>query len=96
VFTINGAAPISSTNYQTFQSIADDLTQHGICMPVTINVLNGPYTEQVVFNTVPGSGSVNTITLNGNNQVLQFNPTNANSDHILQLNGGIICSAKLT
>ncbi|HMK25017.1 MAG TPA: right-handed parallel beta-helix repeat-containing protein, partial [Chitinophagaceae bacterium] len=87
VFTINVSAPVSSTNYQTFQSIANDLTQWGICTPVTINVLNGSYTEQVVFNTVPGTSSVNRITLNGNNQVLQFNPTNANSDHILQLNG---------
>jgi hypothetical protein len=87
VLTINVSAPVSPTNYQTFQSIANDLTQWGICTPVTINVLNGPYTEQVVFNTVPGTSSVNRITLNGNNQVLQFNPTNASSDHILQLNG---------
>lgn len=87
VFTINGAAPPSSTNYQTFQAMADQLAQHGVCMPVTINVLNGPYTEQVVFNSIPGTSAINTVTLNGNNQVLQFNPTNANSDHILQLNG---------
>ncbi|MBP6286654.1 MAG: right-handed parallel beta-helix repeat-containing protein [Ferruginibacter sp.] len=87
VFTINASLPVSTTNFTGFQSMANALSQHGICTPVVINVMNGPYDEQVVFNTVPGSSAVNTITLNGNSQVLQYNPTNAASDHILQLNG---------
>ncbi|MBK7432944.1 MAG: right-handed parallel beta-helix repeat-containing protein [Chitinophagaceae bacterium] len=86
VFTINGGAPASSTNYQSFQSMADALSLHGVCSAVTINVLNGPYTEQVVFNTIPGTSAVNRVTLNGNGQVLQYDPTNASIDHILQLN----------
>lgn len=86
-FTINSSAPSSSTNYLTFQSIANDLSEHGICTPVTITVMNGPYTEQVVFNVIPGSSSTNTVTLDGNGSVLQFNPTVAVDDHILQLNG---------
>jgi len=85
VFTINGSAPASATNYQSFQSMADALSQYGVCTAVTVNVLNGPYTEQVVFNTIPGTGPVNRVTLNGNGQVLQYDPTNASIDHILQL-----------
>ncbi len=87
VFTINGGAPVSGTNFQTFQSIADALSQYGVCTPVTINVMNGPYTEQVVFHSIPGTSAVNRVILNGNSQVLQFNPNDANNDHILQLNG---------
>jgi hypothetical protein len=85
-FTINWMAPVSATNYQSFQSIANDLNRYGVCDAVTITVLNGPYTQQVVFNTIPGTNSTNTVTLNGNGQVLQFEPFNASSDHILQLN----------
>lgn len=84
--TINVSAAPSATNYINFQSVANALSQHGVCSPVTITVLNGPYNEQVVFNTIPGSSPVNTVTLNGNNQTLEFNPTNPSSDHILQLN----------
>ncbi|MBK7559354.1 MAG: right-handed parallel beta-helix repeat-containing protein [Chitinophagaceae bacterium] len=86
-FTINVAAPASATNFQTFQNIANALSQHGVCSPVNITVMNGSYFEQVVFNAIPGTSPVNTVTLNGNNQVLEFNPTVATSDHILQLNG---------
>lgn len=86
-FTINWMAPVSATNYQSFQSIANALSQWGVCSAVTITVLNGPYTQQVVFNTIPGTSAANTVTLNGNGQTLQFEPFNASSDHILQLNG---------
>lgn len=48
--------------------------------------MNGPYSEQVVFNTIPGTGAVNRVTLDGNNQTLEYNPTVTTSDHILQLN----------
>jgi Right handed beta helix region/Secretion system C-terminal sorting domain len=84
--TINAAAASSPTNYQGFQSMANALSQYGLCSAVIINVLNGAYTEQVVFNTIPGSSAVNTVTLNGNGQTLQYNPTVAAQDHILQLN----------
>ena len=87
IYTINSGAPSSTTNFTSFQAIADTLSMYGVCNAVTINVSNGPYTEQVVFNSIPGTSAVNTITLSGNNQVLQFNPTNPTADHVLQLNG---------
>jgi hypothetical protein len=87
VITINAGAPVSPTNSQTFQSLADRLSLYGVCAAVTINVMNGPYTEQVVFNAIPGTSSTARVTLNGNNQLLQFFPAIANFDHILQLNG---------
>lgn len=84
--TINQSAPSSTTNFIDFQSAATALSQFGVCTPVTINVMNGPYNEQVVFNTIPGTSATNTVTLNGNNQTLEYNPTVTASDHILQLN----------
>ncbi|MEO6252110.1 MAG: T9SS type A sorting domain-containing protein, partial [Ferruginibacter sp.] len=84
--TINVSAPATSTNFTSFQSVANALSMYGVCSPITITVLNGSYNEQVVFNTIPGTSAINTVTLNGNNQVLEYNPTVAANDHILQLN----------
>lgn len=64
VITINAATPPSVTNFISFQSAANALAQHGVCNAVTINILNGPYSEQVVFN-IPGTNATNRVTLNG-------------------------------
>jgi parallel beta-helix repeat protein len=85
--TINSTAAPSATNYQTFSALATELSSFGVCGAVTVNVVGGPYTEQVVFNPIPGSSAANTITLNGGNNALQFNPTVSTADHVLQLNG---------
>ncbi|GIV33773.1 MAG: hypothetical protein KatS3mg031_1308 [Chitinophagales bacterium] len=84
-YTINSAAAASGTNYQTFQSIFDDLSAFGVCGAVTINVSNGPYTEHVVINAIPNTSSVNTVTLNGNGQVLQYDATTTSRPEIATL-----------
>ncbi len=86
-FTIDGTNPSSATNYSTFQSLSNDLSLYGVCGNVTINVLNGPYTEQVTFNAIPGTSSTSTVTLNGNGHELFFDPITAANDHILKLDG---------
>ena len=83
--TIDGGNPASGTNYQSFQAIAADLAKYGVCGPVNINVLNGPYTQQVVFTTIPGTSATNAIYINGKGQELSFNPTSSAADHILKL-----------
>jgi len=85
-YTIHAGNPASTTNYTSFQAIANDLATYGVCGPVTITVSGGPYTEQAVFSAIPGTSSTNTVTLNGNGQTLQFNATTATS-HILRLDG---------
>ncbi len=84
--TINAVAATTPTNFQSFQAAADQLALYGVCAPVVITVSGGPYTEKVTFNSIPGTNGTNTVTLNGNSQVLQFNVADM-EDAVLQLSG---------
>ncbi|PBQ30371.1 hypothetical protein CNR22_00865 [Sphingobacteriaceae bacterium] len=86
IVTINAAAPASATNYTSFTSLATTLNSGGINGPLTVNVTNGTYTEQVTFNQITGASATNTITINGNNSILTFNSTST-APHTLLLNG---------
>ena len=99
-YTIDGKSAASSTNYKTFESLASDLlsgtradggTVNGpaVSGKVTVNVVSGsgPYTEQVSFGAISGVSSTNTITINGNAEVLQFTATSSATSYTLQLNG---------
>lgn len=61
-------------NFQTFTALAAALNSKGICGPTTVNVVggSGPYTETFVLNQITGSSSINTLTINGNGETLQF------------------------
>ena len=85
-FTIDKNGSASATNYTSFQGIANDLAMYGVCGPVTISVLNGPYTEQVSFDSIPGSGALSVVTLNGNGQELNFGGHFSVKSYVLQLN----------
>ena len=85
-FTINNLAPISPTNFQTFNA-AYDYIKCGINGPVTFNVSNGPYNEQLIMTEVPGASGTNTITFNGNGSSLNFLSTNTNERAVIKLNG---------
>lgn len=86
-FTINALLPTGGGNFQTFGHAINHIAC-GINGPVVFNVgvNSGPYTEQVVFPEIPGTSATNTITINGNDNVLQFAATSA-AKHILQLRG---------
>lgn len=56
-YTIGGTSP----NYNTFNTAVSDLISRGICGPVTFNVRNGVYNEQISIPYINGSSSVNTI-----------------------------------
>ncbi len=85
-YTINNLAPISPTNFQTFNA-AYDYIKCGINGPVTFNVSNGPYNEQLIMTEVPGASGTNTITFNGNGSSLNFLSTNTNERAVIKLNG---------
>ncbi|MBK0401882.1 T9SS type A sorting domain-containing protein [Adhaeribacter sp. BT258] len=65
-YTINKTAPASATNFQSFASVAQALTNCGIGGPVVFNVTGGPYNEAVTFTNVNGASASNTITFHGN------------------------------
>lgn len=74
-YTINQNAPASTTNFVSFTSFANTISYGGIGGAIVADVVtgSGPYTEQVVFANVLGTSATNTITINGNNQMVQFN-----------------------
>ncbi len=99
-YTIDANSNASATNYKTFSSLASDLTSGtradggtpngpAVSGAVVVNVVksSGPYTEQANFGVVSGVSAKNTITINGNGEILQFTSTNTASSHTLQLNG---------
>ncbi|KAB2917340.1 MAG: PKD domain-containing protein [Bacteroidetes bacterium] len=86
-YTIDKASAASSTNYTTFQSFFNALSSSGVNGSVNVTVLNGPYTEQVVANAIPGASASNKITINGGGQILQFTSTTSTAQHTLRFNG---------
>ncbi len=86
-YTINSGAPTSGTNYNSFAD-AIAAMNCGITGPVVFNVnpASGPYTETVTFGNITGASAVNTIRINGNGRIVQFNNT-ATARQLLTLNG---------
>ena len=58
-YTVGGSSP----DYSSVQDAINDLVQSGLCGPVTINLRNGGYNEQVILKKIPGSSSTNTVTI---------------------------------
>ncbi len=79
-YTINSTLPSGGTNYNSFNEFAIAMNLGGFAGPVVVDVVagTGPYTEQVMLGELPNSSSVNTLTINGNGEVLQFLSTNTN------------------
>lgn len=61
----------------------------GVAGPVVFSIqpFSGPYTEQIILGQIPGMSATNTITVNGNNNTLQFKSNNTNERAVLKLNG---------
>lgn len=88
-FTINNTLPPSATNFTSFNSLATALHTYGLCGPLQVDVApgTGPYNEQVVFNAINGSSSVNTVSINGHGNLLTFAPTVSADRHIMRFIG---------
>jgi hypothetical protein len=73
-YTLNSAVPTGGTNYQTFADFTGAVFCGGVAGPVILNVVpgSGPYNEQVIWSNL-NTTSTNTITVNGNGEVLTSN-----------------------
>lgn len=82
-FTLGGDNP----NIPNFSTASMLLNKGGVNGPVTIQVRNGKYTENVVFKHVPGSSNTNTITIKGesNNALLDTLTFNSSTAPTLRL-----------
>lgn len=71
-YTINQTAAGSATNFTSFSELANSLAICGVSGPVTVNVApgSGVYNEQVEFFRIPGASTTNTVTINGNGEML--------------------------
>jgi hypothetical protein len=85
-YTINSTLASGNNNFISFNDAASALSC-GVVGPVTIDVSNGPYTEQVVFPQIPGASAINTITINGNGDLIKFTPTVTGNRYIIKLDG---------
>ncbi|HYG16351.1 MAG TPA: PKD domain-containing protein [Bacteroidia bacterium] len=86
-YTIDKTQAASATNFTTVQSFFTALSANTVGGPVTCTILNGPYTEQVTANAISGVSATNTITVDGNNQILQFSATGSTTQHTFRFNG---------
>jgi len=88
-FTINQNEPTGGINFNSFNDLKDRLVATGVNGPVMVDVVgnNAVYEEQLTFLSVPGASQTNTITINGNGNILQFLSTNSNERATLKLNG---------
>lgn len=87
IYTIGGTAP----DFPTFTAAVSTLAYAGVVGPVTFNVRNGIYTEQISLAEIPGVDSTKTVTFqseSGDSSLvsLEFNANSA-ANYTLQLNG---------
>jgi len=85
-YTINQGAAPTRKNFQSFTSMADSLQCHGITSAITVNVVSGsgPYNEQLILKPITGSSSSKRLTVNGNNEVLQFASSNSSNNYVFE------------
>jgi hypothetical protein len=88
-YTINANAPASATNFISFASLANKLNDLGISCAVTVNVVanSGPYNERFILNQIAGTSSTNTITINGNNNIITASTAVSADRATILLNG---------
>lgn len=85
---MNHLQATGGANFNSFAEFANTITCAGVSGAVTVDVVagSGPYIEQVVFGSIPGSSATNTISINGNGNTLTYTGTAA-SPYTLGLNG---------
>ena len=86
-YTVNAAVATGGTNFQSFTALATALNATTVAGPITVNVVanSGPYNERFEFGNIAGTSAINRITINGNNNTIQFN--NTGDYRIVSLNG---------
>ncbi|MCH8555056.1 MAG: GEVED domain-containing protein [Schleiferiaceae bacterium] len=70
-YTINSALATSGTNFTNFSDFTSAIFCGGVAGPVVVDVVagSGPYVEQVLFDNI-NTTSTNTITINGNGEMI--------------------------
>lgn len=71
-YTINSGAATGGNNFNNFTDFASTLRSCGVsgAVTATVTAASGPYTEQVVFQDIPGISAANTITIQGSGEII--------------------------
>ncbi|MBP6335024.1 MAG: T9SS type A sorting domain-containing protein [Bacteroidia bacterium] len=85
-YTINSLMATGGTNFQSFNDFATSINTNGISASVvaTVEPGSGPYQEQVVFRSIPGTGAGSTVTIEGNGETITA-ATSTTQRHIVRL-----------
>lgn len=88
IYTINAALSTGGTNFQSFND-AYNAMKCGLGGAVILNVEpgSGPYNEQLVIAQIPGMSAVNTLTINGNGNVITYVSTATAQRAVIKLDG---------
>ncbi|MBE0661290.1 MAG: right-handed parallel beta-helix repeat-containing protein [Bacteroidales bacterium] len=88
-YTINSTLATGGTNFESFNDFAAAINLGGFAGPVVVDVVatTGPYNEQVMFSDLPNSSGTNTLTINGNNEILEYLSANTNERATLKFDG---------
>ncbi len=85
-YTIDSGMPASSTNFQSFTAFSNALSASGISGNVIATVApgSGPYSEQVVFSGISGSGPAAIVTIEGSGETITA-ITSSTDRHVVRL-----------
>ncbi len=91
-YTINSGMPTGGTNFNSFSEAASELSVCGIGGPVTINVVQGTYSEQFAISSIPGASSTNTVVIQpaaANTMPVEvtYAASGSSDNYVMQLNG---------
>jgi len=89
IYTVGGTAP----NFPTLTAAITALSSCGVSGPVTLNMRNGVYNEQVNIPAIPGSSATNTVTIqseSGDSSAVNvtFSSGVSTAYHTIRFNGG--------
>ena len=87
-YTVNQTIPTGGGNYNNFAAVKAALSC-GIAGPIIFNVVpgTGPYNEQFILDSVPGTSAINTITFNGNANTIAFSSNDNIERAVIKLRG---------
>lgn len=89
-YTINSALPTGGANFASFNEIGDVLTMCGVSGPVTINVMSASNIGHMHLIDVPLVSAANSITINGNGNMVTYDGISHKGTFIIDNTGHLI------
>jgi hypothetical protein len=86
---VNQGITQNDSTFNTFTNLANALMTNGICGPVNVQVVAGQpnFVEQFMLGEIPGASAVNTISIEGNGNTIQYTSTNSAERGVIMFNG---------